>query len=56
MIDLKLIAKLMLLADSIKVKSTNIERRGNKIVAEVEFESEDQASIVFNIVKDHIKG
>jgi hypothetical protein len=55
MVDLKLIAKLMLLADIVKVKSINVEQKGNKIVAEVEFESEDQASIALNIVKDYIK-
>jgi acyl-coenzyme A thioesterase PaaI-like protein len=55
MVDLKLIAKLILLADARKVKSIDIEQRGNKIVAEVELENEEQAKLVANIVKEYMK-
>jgi len=55
MVDLKLIAKLMLLADAVKVKSINIEQSGNKILAEIELENEEQAKLVINIVKEHMK-
>jgi hypothetical protein len=55
MVDLKLIAKLVLLADAIKVKGINIRQSSNKIIAEVEFESEDQARLVASIIKEYVK-